>query len=735
MVLLSVLPIAPVAGASQAVDAPTIDAVRVGFDNVYKLGCWTPIVVELTGGSQSVAGQVSVTVPDTDGVPTTVFSFEDRPVDVEPGKTTLVRLLVRIGQANSIITARFLVQGQTITEQKFYSGSEEEPGVILGGVPATNQLLLELGPSLGLGSLLQNDNNSNEQIATRVIHLEDVETMPTSWIGYEGIDTVLLTTSQPEFYRPFIENSECLNALRRWVELGGRLIVFCGAEAGELLGNQGPLTSLIPGTFDSVVPLRQWQPLENFSGSERPKAGGGRLDLRVPKLVNVRGRVLVHAGRHANALPLVVQSHLGLGELVFVALDFDQPPLRDWKGRSSFLRELFQWPSSSEDLQPSDRGLASVDSEDMTGKLRVALDNQFVGVKAIPFALVAFFVFLYIMLIGPGDYFLVRKFLKRPGLTWITFPLIVLGVSAAAYGYANWKKGDQLRVNQVEVVDIDTATGLVRGTVWSHFFTPRVGQYDLSLEPRLLAGRALDNPTQRVSWLGLPGYSLGGMQAQATQTAVFSRGYTFSSDLAEMKQLPVQVWSTKTISARWSAHVEQVIKATLHRTGDELLGGQLVNSTGVRLDDCLLLYGKWAYRLGPIAEGATVTMDHSIQPRTVRTSLTNATAGDTTETNTADDGTVEFRLAEADTTRLMKVMMFFEAINGRRYTGKFNRYQSFLDMSHLLKQENLAILLAKCTTPGSQWLDGDQPFRSDKDRNWTFYRFVIPVSTEAKDQP
>ena len=484
-----------------------------------------------------------------------------------------------------------------------------------------------------------------------------------------------------------------------------------------------------------MVPLRQWQPLETFSGSERPKGAGRRLDLRVPKLVDVHGHVLVHTGSRASSLPLVVQSHLGLGELVFVALDFDQPPLRDWKGRSSFLRELFHWPTQAGDLQQADEGLASVSSEDMIGKLRVALDNQFIGVEAIPFALVAFFVFIYILLIGPGDYFFVKKFLNRPELTWVTFPLIVLGVSAAAYGYANWKKGDQLRVNQVEVVDVDTATGLTRGTVWSHFFTPRVGQYDLSLQPKMLSEATLKNMTQRVGWLGLPGYSLGGMQAQASQTAVFTQGYDFSSDLGVMKNLPVQIWSTKTITARWSAQVGQTIDSQLHRTGDELLGGQLVNSTGVPLDDCLLLYGKWAYRLGPVAAGLSVSLDHSLQPRTVRTSLTNATAGDTTETHTAEDGTVEFRLAETDTTRLMKVMMFFDAVNGRRYTGKLNRYQSFLDMSHLLRQEDLAILLAKSGSHGSQWFNGDQPLRSEKDRTWTFYRFLLPVSAEANKQP
>jgi len=735
MLLATALTLAPSLASSQPpAQTPTIRSVQIGFGGIYKLGCWTPIVVELTGGTQAYTGQVAVTVPDTDGVPTTIFSPDDRPVGVDPGQSTSVRLFVRIGQARSTIHVRFLAEGRTLAERKFYSGSGQSTGVIPGGVAATNRLLLEFGPTSGVRELIHATERDNDLLATKIVAIKEAAELPINWIGYEAIDTVLLNTSQPELYRPLLQNPGRIASLRRWVELGGRLVVFCGAQSEELLAEGGPLAELIPGTFAETVPLRQWQPLETFSGAERPKSAGNRLDLRVPKLLDVQGKILAHAGSLATTLPLVVRSRLGLGELVFVGLDFDQSPLRDWKGRTSFLRKVFNWNADEETRQQADQGLASVGSDDMIGKIRIALDNKFVGVEVVPFALVAFFVVIYILLIGPGDYFLVKKFLKRPELTWITFPLIVLGVSAAAYWYANSKKGDQLRVNQVEIVDVDTTSGLVRGTVWSHFFTPRVDQYRLTLKPDFLGGAPISDLSTQTAWLGLPGYSLGGMQSSATQTAVFSRGYTYSSDRTSMQNVPVQVWSTKTITARWSANVGESITADLQRTSDELLAGKISNSTGIELDDCLLLYGRWAYHLGRMTDKTTVNFDYSLQPRTVKTSLTSATAGDTTEDNTADDGTVPFRLAESDITRLVKTMMFFKAINGRRYSGKLSRYQSFVDLSHLLQQEDVAILLAKSSATGSQWHNADQPLRSDDDRRWTFYRFVLPVSAVGHDE-
>jgi len=722
----------PLASSQTPSAAPTIRNIQIGFGGIYKIGCWTPIVVELTGGTQPYTGQIAVTVPDTDGVPTTIFSADNRPVGVDPGQSTSVRLFVRIGQSHSTFEVRFIAEGRTIAERKFYSGSDQSTGVVPGGVAATNRLLLAFGPPSGVGEIIRPTEREDSLLATKIVRIEEAAALPIDWIGYEAIDTILLTTSRPELYRPLLQNPGRIASLRHWVELGGHLVVFCGAESAELLAVGGPLADLIPGTFAETVPLRQWQPLETFSGAERPKSRDNRLDLRVPKLVDVHGQILAHAGRLATTLPLVVRSRLGLGELVFVGLDFDLSPLRDWKGRASFLRKVFNWVEDEETRQQADQGLASVGSDDMIGKVRIALDNKFAGVEVVPFALVALFVVIYILLIGPGDYFLVKKFLNRPELTWITFPLIVIAVSAAAYWYANSKKGDQLRVNQVEVVDVDTTSGLVRGTVWSHFFTPRVDQYRLTLKPDFLGSSPTSGLSQQVAWLGLPGYSLGGMQASATQTAVFSRGYSYSSDRTSMQNVPVQVWSTKTITARWTANVGDSITADLHRTSDELLAGKISNSTGLELDDCLLLYGRWAYHLGRMADKATLNFDYSRQPRTVKTSLTSATAGNTTEDNTADDGTVPFRLAESDVARLAKTMMFFQAINGRRYTGKLNRYQSFVDLSHLLLQEKVAILLAKSPATGSQWFNGDQPLRSDDDRRWTFYRFVLPVENLKK---
>ena len=79
-------------------------------------------------------------------------------------------------------------------------------------------------------------------------------------------------------------------------------------------------------------------------------------------------------------------------------------------------------------------------------------------------------------------------------------------------------------------------------------------------------------------------------------------------------------------------------------------------------------------------------------------------------------------------------MMFDQEIGGVRYTGLLHRYQSHLDLSHMLRLRR-AVLVGKAGknhgmtefVNGSQQ-NGDGPLESQVDR---YYRVVLPVNLEA----
>ena len=79
--------------------------------------------------------------------------------------------------------------------------------------------------------------------------------------------------------------------------------------------------------------------------------------------------------------------------------------------------------------------------------------------RLVPFWLVAGLILIYLLLIGPGDYFLLRKLGGRMTWTWLTFPAVVVLVCLGAYVLAHAMKGSEVKINQLDLVDVDAASG------------------------------------------------------------------------------------------------------------------------------------------------------------------------------------------------------------------------------------------------------------------------------------
>ena len=132
--------------------------------------------------------------------------------------------------------------------------------------------------------------------------------------------------------------------------------------------------------------------------------------------------------------------------------------------------------------RPSRPGSSTRDSQTWQPSPALRLD-QFRGITPIPFGWVAGFIAVYILLIGPGDYFFLKKVVKRMELTWITFPAIVIVVSLLAYYAAYAVKGTDLRVIKMDVVDVDLEAKRARGTSWVNLFSPQNRDYAVSVVP------------------------------------------------------------------------------------------------------------------------------------------------------------------------------------------------------------------------------------------------------------
>ncbi|MBL9122198.1 MAG: hypothetical protein JNG90_01110, partial [Planctomycetaceae bacterium] len=587
---------------------------------------------------------------------------------------------------------------------------------------AREELVVNVGPSIGLESIVSKlDASATSEVA--VAKIARVDQLPTRWYGYDGVATVVLATSQPEAWRALSSTSAQLAALDEWVRLGGRLVLTVGASAPEALAPSSPLVRFLPGKYAGLAPLRQLRDLETFTGATEPlsipvapagEGGAAEARLDVPQLTDVRGLVEVNEGA---ALPLVVRAPYGFGEVVFVALDLDRPPLATWNDRGKLVAKILRLPlensAAAENAPPNFGGGGE---GDISGQLARGLD-EFVGVKIAPFSLVALLIAGYILLIGPVDYWLVKRVFKRMELTWITFPLIVVGVSVGAYLLASWMKGDRLLVNQAQVVDVDLGSQLVRGTEWINVFSPAVERYDISVAPHLPDGAAAADARRLVSWLGKPDGSFGAGQPGGTSR--FRGGYSFTPELDAMDRVPIQFWSTKPFSARWDLTAPQAdewIEVDLKPAGTDAVEGKLVSKLPAALKGAMLLYRRSVYRLGDVAAGAEVAIDPA-ERRELRSELR---AGG------------EYNAYTAEVPEVLARMMFYEAYGASPEMRLAHQYQEYLDLSRHLEMGQ-AILVGRVESGSLNLLLDGRPAPEEGSRSWTYYRFLIPIEPDTSE--
>ena len=312
--------------------------------------------------------------------------------------------------------------------------------------------------------------------------------------------------------------------------------------------------------------------------------------------------------------PLAVQAGYGLGRVTVLAFDLDRPPFTDYDLRASFwdwvLRECGAALASGGEAKEAASGTPTEDGDELAAALRTHVDT-FQGVPVISFGWVAVFIVLYILLIGPVEYYVLKRVFGRLELTWVTFPLIVLAVSAAAYFTAYAVKGRDLRVNKVDVVEVDAAGGRAYGQTWFTLFSPRIDTYTVTATPA--AGWAADAPDDAAGavltdWVGGPRGGRAGLVRRGYRYDVREGGAVVADALDDV---PVQVWSTKSFTARWSARLSPTGPAVesrlTHPPGDPAaVVGTFVNRMPFgEVRDAVAIYAGQAYpkALGTLLPG------------------------------------------------------------------------------------------------------------------------------------
>lgn len=713
-----------------------LTGVRVGLAGKYKVGLWTPLTVTIRGGAQPAIGHLEVELLDGDDQWCLYRSDPARPIQTLPGQQSDASLVVRFGRAGSQARVRFVSEGKTLARRTFVGNDGAAADEFPSALASHEELWVNVGPSVGLPAAAKFLQRTQINRDITIAVLDDVAGLPTRWYGYEGVSAVVLATSQVEAWRSWTPQSASLTALREWVARGGRLLICAGSQIDEVLASQSSLAPFRPGNIEGSGPLRNYAALEQYVGASSPlPAPSANGETRLARITNVQGVVESREGD----LPLVIRTPLGFGQVVFTPLDLDRPPFNQWSSQGEFLAKLLGQTTARGDTASAaaNQQVNWLGITDLAGQLRGALD-QFPGIRLIPFWFVAVLILGYVALIGPLDYLLVHKLLKRPELTWFTFPLMVLATCAGAYALAWRMKGDQLRVNQVDLVDCDVESGLVRGATWLNVFSPRPQTYDLKLKPIDTAGNDVADPEVLLTWFGLPGTAMGGLDGASAGPALWRRGYETTPSLDELHGVPIQVWASKSFAARWTHHEAPGLEATLSTDFEQAPRGKITNRTGLTLSDGLVAFDRWAIVLDkPLEPNQTVDLGagaFELDRTELATRITNRRMIYDDAKKQFVSSAQTYDLQSFQTGDILRQMMFYQAVDGQQYTRLAHKYQQFVDLSGQLAAGR-AIFVATGPAGGALLELNGQPPPAEVHRQETVYRFVIPVTPYQAKKP
>lgn len=690
--------------------ALTVKSATVGFGGRCKAGFWTPIWLDLQAGPGGARGQLEIVIPDGDNVPVVYADDAVRPLDLSAGQEQRVLRYAKMGPVSASVRVQ-LRDGEQVVWSHELTGLSSR-------LASTQELVVGVGPPLDLAAAAATIKRPAE-LGIAAVQIDKPADLPDRWWGYDGVDTLVLTTSDPAITAAL--SAEQHSALHEWLRLGGRLVLSLGSRGGELLASE-PWSAMVPGRFVEVTPLRERSGLETFAGAELPWESDEFQRNRplVTRLDDADGLVLVDEVGGGGDRPLIVRAPHGLGEVVFVGLDLDHPGLAKWSGRPRLVAALLVGSHGREQDQPEiRRSVTHLGYEDLVGQLRAALD-QFRGVALVNFTTVAVLTVAYLLLIGPGDYFLLSRLNLPRHFTWITFTLVAVAFGLAAWYLGREAHGERVRLNQVEIVDIDASERIVRATVWTHLYSPSAARFNVAPEMNT-AGSICREPQGLIAWQGLPGSSLGGLGSQQIALAK-ADAYRIDPPGTQPRivGLPVQNASSKSLSVRWWGPAAFAMPSQLVRTEHGPVGGELTNPFPFELTECLLVYGDWLYRLDRIGAGQSITVD----PRdslNLEYRLTERTVLNSKDISTPWDQ------ATTDLPRLMRIMMFHEAARGRSYTGLTNRYQPYIDLTEQVRLGR-AVLAGRAPGPITRLASSGEPLAAQEDQTaQAWCRIVFPV--------
>jgi hypothetical protein len=688
-------------------------SVQVGFERCFKVGQWTPILVD---GVVPNARTCEVVAIDSDGV--RVAQPLHKHSSAEAARWSGV---FRSGRLDGEIEVRVWiddaepVQRMKLIPSRFQRDRESSAATNCVPLRHSQPLWLEVGTPQGSELL----SSVDALLAMKSEQWPEAAEAPWALDGVDGIwvtsRTVLSEPARVE--------------LTRWLRRGGHVALTIAGDSEEFQ------RTVWAKLFRDVVEAHERTRTNDLSGVEsfaiqaHKILGANRTPVTI--LAPQTGRVLFSCLDG----PLATRASFGYGQVTVLGIDATAPPLARWNGRDSLLKRLLIPLVEKEGAKSAARtSLSQSGITDLASQWRAAV-IQMPEIDRPSLWGALGLLLAYAAVIGPLDYLIVHKMLKRPAWTWATLPILVGLASAGTVWLAHAANGDVVRLTQLDVLDINAENQEVTNRSWITTYSTENRVWKIDAAARM---RSAKHPQRTLSWLGFPENASGGLYRESGFDLSHALARS-ADDRSALASVPLRQWSSKSLTSDmlWIPD-SPLVESTLTSTSAAELGGGIVHHLPFVLQDWIIVFEKWVYYPHPKqgepatrwpADDLWTPKDERNYGRELRGFLTRTTATKRLSKKgvVSEDVLVEqerYNPLNLDPAEILQMMTLHESAGGKGYTGLDHHSLRAFDFSPLLALD-CAVVIARIAEPTTAWRFDDR--QRAPSRHHGFVRILLPV--------
>jgi hypothetical protein len=425
-------------------------SIEVGFDSFFRPNDWTPVRVQVKNNGESVIGRLVIR-PETSG--TVVGNAFSTPIDLPSGaeKAEIINIQAR--------TFPDSLRVELIDDADFVVASQEAS-------------LIDLRQQDQLYAVVTGANS--DAISLAGVHIGGYEAEQAQW-NIDNIPDNALSLQSLDMLVLLNIDSENLattqrRAIRQWVEWGGHLLVIGGPSAQS---TALAMTDILPFVPDDNQSIDDLTAIARYAGDTQTELM--ERTIIATGTVAEDAEVLITAD---DDTPILIRGHLGAGLIDYLVADPTLEPLASWDSLGSLWIKILATrppqPIWTQGFTRPEWGAESI--------------ANLPGVDLLPpIQTLCLFLFAYIMLIGPVNYFVLSR-LNRNGLGWITIPLVTAIFTGIAWTVGFNLRGSEIIVSRNTVVQTWADTDTAKVDQFMGVLSPRRATYSLSVPENYYLG-------------------------------------------------------------------------------------------------------------------------------------------------------------------------------------------------------------------------------------------------------